>query len=61
MPLELMLKQQLEQEREINDNLKKDLNNANVKILDLENNLELVTNNLSEENKKLIPDFDSQN
>lgn len=31
------------------------------KIVDLENNLELVKNSLSEENKKLIPDFDSQN
>ena len=31
------------------------------KIVDLENNLELVTNSLSEESKKLIPDFDSQN
>ena len=31
------------------------------KIVDLENKLELVTNNLSEENKKLIPDFDNQN
>ena len=27
----------------------------------LENNLELVSNSLSEENRKLIPDFDSQN
>lgn len=34
---------------------------AREKILDLENNLELVTNNLSKENKELIPDFDSQN
>lgn len=34
---------------------------ARVKILDLENNLELVTNSLSKENKELIPDFDSQN
>lgn len=40
------------------------LNNASelrAKIVDLENNLELVTNSLSDENKKLIPDFDSQN
>ena len=29
--------------------------------VDLKNNLELVKNSLSEENKKLIPDFDSQN
>ena len=34
---------------------------ARAKILDLENNLELVTNNLSKENKELIPDFDCQN
>lgn len=34
---------------------------ARAKILDLEYNLELVTNNLSKENKELIPDFDSQN
>lgn len=31
------------------------------KIVDLENNIELLTNNLSEKNKELILDFDSQN
>lgn len=31
------------------------------KIKDLENNIELLTNNLSEQNKELILDFDSQN
>ena len=85
-----------EEERRINERLKKtinnieeDLDNANFKNelkdekinnlqeelatllenaselrkekLNLENNLELVSNSLSEENKKLIPDFDSQN
>lgn len=50
------------------DNLKEEqvtlLENASelrAKIVDLENNLELVKNSLPEENKKLIPDFDSQN
>ena len=85
-----------EEERKINERLKKtinnieeDLDNANFKNelknekinnlqeelatllenaselreekVNLENNLELVSNSLSEENKKLIPDFDSQN
>jgi len=31
------------------------------KILDLENNIELLTNNLSKQNKELILDFNSQN
>lgn len=31
------------------------------KIVDLENNIELLINNLSEKNKELILDFDSQN
>lgn len=34
---------------------------ARAKILDLENNIELLTSNLTEQNKKLILDFDSQN
>ncbi len=40
------------------------LNNASelrAKIIDLENNIELLTNNLSEQNKELISDFDNQN
>ena len=40
------------------------LNNSaelRVKIVDLENNIELLTNNLSEQNKGLISDFDNQN
>ena len=40
------------------------LNNSaelRVKIVDLENNIELLTNNLSEQNKELISDFDNQN
>lgn len=48
----------LQEEHEI---LLENASEARVKILDLENNLELVKNSLSEENKKLIPDFDSQN
>lgn len=41
--------------------LLEDVSKLKAEIIDLENNLELVTNNLSEGNKKLIPDFDSQN
>ncbi|MCI8411968.1 MAG: hypothetical protein HFJ40_06020 [Clostridia bacterium] len=40
------------------------LNNSaelRVKIVDLENNIELLTNNLSKQNKELILDFDNQN
>ena len=40
------------------------LNNSaelRAKIVDLENNIELLTNNLSEQNKELISDFDNQN
>lgn len=40
------------------------LNNASelrVKIVDLENNIELLVNNLSGKNKELISDFDNQN
>lgn len=40
------------------------LNNASelrAKIVDLENNIELLTNNLSDKNKELISDFDNQN
>ena len=54
------------------DNLLKDyqeeheilLNNASelrTKIVDLENNIELLVNNLSDENKELISDYQSQN
>lgn len=31
------------------------------KIEDLENNIELLTNNLTDENKELIPDYQSEN
>ena len=31
------------------------------KIVDLENNIELLVNNLSDENKELISDYQSQN
>lgn len=31
------------------------------KIIDLENNIELLVNNLSEQNKELISDYQSQN
>ncbi len=40
------------------------LNNASelrAKIVDLENNIELLTNNLSDKNKELISDYHSQN
>lgn len=40
------------------------LNNASelrAKIVDLENNIELLVNNLSVKNKELISDFDNQN
>lgn len=40
------------------------LNNSaelRAKIVDLENNIELLANNLSGKNKELISDFDSQN
>lgn len=40
------------------------LNNASelrAKIVDLENNIELLVNNLSGKNKELISDFDNQN
>lgn len=40
------------------------LNNSaelRAKITDLENNIELLVNNLSDKNKKLISDFQSQN
>ena len=40
------------------------LNNSaelRAKIVDLENNIELLTNNLSKQNKELILDFDNQN
>ena len=40
------------------------LNNADelrAKIEDLENNIELLTNNLTDENKELIPDYQSEN
>ena len=40
------------------------LNNASelrTKIKDLENNIELLVNNLSDENKELISDYQSQN
>jgi hypothetical protein len=40
------------------------LNNASelrAKIVDLENNIELLTNNLSDENKELISDSESEN
>lgn len=92
----LLMNIAVEEERKVNERLKKtinnleeDLDNANFKnelkdekidnyqkeqeillenasearaeIVDLENNLELVTNSLSKENKKLIPDFNSQN
>ena len=54
------------------DNLLKDyqeeheilLNNASelrAKIVDLENNIELLVNNLSDKNKELISDYQSQN
>ena len=54
------------------DNLLKDyqeeheilLNNASelrAKIVDLENNIELLANNLSDKNKELISDYQSQN
>ena len=32
-----------------------------IKIVDLENNIELLVNNLSDENKELISDYQSQN
>lgn len=40
------------------------LNNAaelRAKIEDLKNNIELLTNNLTDENKELIPDYQSEN
>ena len=40
------------------------LNNADelrAKIEDLENNIEILTNNLTDENKELIPDYQSEN
>ena len=40
------------------------LNNSaelRAKITDLENNIELLVNNLSDENKELIPDYQSEN
>lgn len=40
------------------------LNNSSelrAKIVDLENNIELLVNNLSDENKELISDYQSQN
>lgn len=40
------------------------LNNSaelRAKIVDLEHNIELLTNNLSDENKELISDYQSQN
>lgn len=57
-------KQLQEKMKENNEQLEILLNNSSelrAKIVDLENNIELLTNNLSDENKELISDYQSEN
>ena len=51
-------KKEYEEQAEI---LLENASEQRAKIIDLENNIELLVNNLSDENKELISDYQSQN